>query len=35
MAERKVALNRAPERPELQAAFERAKAVVLTDAQLE
>ena len=35
MAERKVALNRAPERPELQAAFERAKAVVLTDAPLE
>ncbi len=35
MAERKVALNRAPERPELLAAFERAKSVVLTDTQLE
>jgi hypothetical protein len=31
MAERKVALKRAPERPELQALLERAKSVVLTE----
>ena len=31
MAERKAALKRAPERPELQALLERAKSVVLTD----
>ncbi len=34
MAERKAALNRAPERPELQALLERAKSTVLTDEQL-
>ena len=35
MAERKTALNRAPERPELEALFKEAKAVVLTDEQLQ
>lgn len=35
MAERKAALRRAPERPELQALFERAKTVVLTDEDLQ
>ncbi len=34
MAERKAALERAPERPELAALLERAKGVVLTDDQL-
>ncbi len=34
MAERKSALKRAPERPELQALLEKAKGVVLTDDQL-
>ena len=31
MAERKAALNRAPDRPELNALLERAKTVVLTE----
>lgn len=35
MAERKAALKRAPARPELQERFERAKAVVLTEEQLQ
>jgi len=35
MAERKVALQRAPERPELQALYEHAKTVVLTDDDLQ
>ncbi len=35
MAERKTALKRAPERPELQALLERAKTVVMTDEQLQ
>lgn len=35
MAERKAALKRAPERPELRALLEEAKKVVLTDAQLQ
>lgn len=34
MAERKSALKRAPERPELNALLEQAKKVVLTDEQL-
>ena len=34
MAERKSALKRAPERPELQKLFERARTVVVTDEQL-
>jgi hypothetical protein len=34
MAERKAALRRAPERPELMAQFERAKAVTMTENQL-
>lgn len=34
MAERKSALRRAPERPELQRLLERAKTVVLTDDDL-
>jgi hypothetical protein len=34
MAERKSALKRAPDRPELRGLLERAKAVVLTDEQL-
>jgi len=34
MAERKAALKRAPERPELVALLEKAKGVVLTDDQL-
>lgn len=34
MAERKAALKRAPERPELEALLERAKQVVLTDDDL-
>ena len=34
MAERKAALKRAPDRPELQALLERAKTVVLTDDDL-
>jgi len=35
MAERKTALKRAPERPELDALFEQARMVVLTEEQLE
>ena len=35
MAERKAALKRAPERPELRQRFERAKAVVMTEEQLQ
>lgn len=35
MAERKSALKRAPERPELQLKLERAKTVVLTEEQLQ
>ena len=35
MAERKAALKRAPERPELQALLARAKTVILTDEQLQ
>jgi len=35
MAERKAALKRAPERPELQRLLERAKTVVVTDEQLQ
>jgi hypothetical protein len=35
MAERKSALNRAPERPELQKLLERAKSVRITDAMLQ
>ena len=35
MAERKAALKRAPKRPELMEALERAKKVILTDEQLE
>lgn len=35
MVERKSALERAPERPELQALLERAKKVVMTDQQLQ
>ena len=35
MAERKSALKRAPERPELQRLLERAKTVTLTDQQLQ
>ena len=35
MAERKSALKRAPERPRLQMLFERAKASVVTDDQLQ
>lgn len=34
MAERKAALNRAPERPALQALLDRAKETVLSDEQL-
>ena len=34
MAERKAALKRAPERPKLVALLEKAKGVVLTEAQL-
>lgn len=34
MAERKAALKRAPERPELQALLDHAKTVILTDEQL-
>ncbi len=34
MAERKSALKRAPERPQLEALLERAKTVTLTDDQL-
>lgn len=34
MAERKSALKRAPERPELRALLDRAKSVELTDEQL-
>ena len=34
MAERKTALNRAPERPELDALFEAARRTELTDEQL-
>ena len=34
MAERKSALERAPERPELKALLEKAKGVTLTDEQL-
>ena len=35
MAERKSALKRAPERPELKAKLEHAKTVVLTEAQIQ
>lgn len=35
MAERKSALNRAPERPELQALLDHAKTVIMTDEQLQ
>lgn len=35
MAERKSALRRAPDRPELQALLERAKTVRMTDEQLQ
>jgi hypothetical protein len=35
MAERKSALRRAPQRPELQEKLERAKSVVMTEAQLQ
>ena len=35
MAERKSALNRAPDRPELQALLARAKATQITDAMLQ
>ena len=35
MAERKSALKRAPDRPELRERLERAKTVVLTDEQLQ
>ena len=35
MAERKAALKRAPDRPELKERFERAKTVVLTNEQLQ
>jgi hypothetical protein len=35
MVERKVALNRAPDRPELQALLDHAKTVVLTVEQLQ
>ena len=35
MAERKSALNRAPERPELQVLLDHAKTVVMTDDQLQ
>jgi hypothetical protein len=35
MAERKVALKRAPERPELQALLDRAKTVILTDEEIQ
>jgi hypothetical protein len=35
MAERKSSLNRAPERPELQALLDHAKTVVMTDDQLQ
>lgn len=35
MTERKTALKRAPERPELEALFELARSVVLTEEQLE
>lgn len=34
MADRKSALKRAPERPQLQALLDRAKTVVLTDEEL-
>ena len=34
MAERKMALKRAPDRPELQALLERARKVVMSDEQL-
>lgn len=34
MAERKAALHRAPERPDLKALLEQAKTVILTDEQL-
>lgn len=34
MAERKAALGRAPDRPELRALLERAKSVTLTDEEL-
>ena len=35
MAERKSALKRAPERPELQKKLEKAKTVILTEEQLQ
>ena len=35
MAERKSALRRAPDRPELQKKLERAKTIVVTDEQLQ
>ncbi len=35
MAERKSALNRAPERPELARKLEQARSIVLTDEQLQ
>ena len=35
MGERKVALKRAPERPELQVLLDNAKAVTLTDEELQ
>lgn len=35
MAERKAALRRAPERPELQTLLDRAKTMVLSDEQLQ
>lgn len=35
MAERKSALKRAPERPELQKLLERAKTIIVTDEQLQ
>ena len=35
MAERKAALKRAPERPELQALLENAKTVIVTDEMLQ
>ena len=35
MAERKAALRRAPERPELEERLERARVTVLTEAQLQ
>lgn len=35
MAERKVALKRAPDRPELWALLDRAKTVIMTDEQIQ